>query len=563
MGSSVIGKRDGLPVVLPKSHRETHMHVIGASGSGKSYFLEHLIRRDIVAGRGVCVIDPHGELYDNLVNWMVRKDIRVHQLHLINLSDSDSAVGFNPLCLTDRNPMRRASDMIAAFERVWGQDMSETPRLSKCLRMTLYPLAVHNLSLLEANAFTAYTNKHVRDPLLMGLPNTPEGEAVRQEWFEFEEYDAKDFRNYFESTRTRIFEFTSAPSIAPIIGQTENVLDFRHCMDNGHVVLVNLKTEKAVHEKEAQVFGALVAAEMFAAAKQRDVQAAKYRPFYAYIDECADYLNSDIARSLDQTRKFGLHYILSHQRLGQLRDAGAGIHDAVTVNAQTKVVFRLGDEETSEFFAKQLFRSSFDLEMPKESMNKPVAVGQELIELYSEAESSAVAETTMSSSGAGESSSSGESVFVPLDLSERGMTESAGLGTSSFSGSASGSSQSQSHVHGRHQSLRTIYEIMPTALYSIDEQVHLAMVAIQDLPPRNAIVKLSGMRPVRMGTIDVTQSEALSVQLDMFKRFAHERSYYSLPVERVKEKIRERRELIFEDSAIEYDTDYDPDNFVG
>ncbi|HCP80399.1 MAG TPA: hypothetical protein DIT67_01965, partial [Octadecabacter sp.] len=107
MGTLAIGRCRGQAVMLPKGNRDTHMQVIGSSGSGKSYFLEHLIRRDIVSGRGVCVIDPHGELYDNLVNWMIRSDIRTHQLHLINLSDSDHAVGFNPLCVQDRSPMRR------------------------------------------------------------------------------------------------------------------------------------------------------------------------------------------------------------------------------------------------------------------------------------------------------------------------------------------------------------------------------------------------------------------------------------------------------------------------
>jgi len=560
MGTLAIGRCRGQAVMLPKGNRDTHMQVIGSSGSGKSFFLEHLIRRDIVSGRGVCVIDPHGELYDNLVNWMIRSDVRTHQLHLINLSDSDHAVGFNPLCVEDRSPMRRVSDMITAFERVWGSDMSETPRLSKCLRMTLYPLAIHKLSLLEANIFTAHGNRDLRKPLIDALPDTFEGNAVREEWEEFDGYGAREFREYFESTRTRIFEFISAPSVAPIIGQTENVLSFKKCMDSGHVVLVNLKADKDVHKKEAQVLGSLLTADMYASARQRDVAKAKSEPFYAYIDECADYINEDIAKALDETRKFGLHYVLSHQRLNQLRNISQDTYDAVAVNAQTKVIFRVDEDETAEVLAKQLFRTSFDLEIPKEIMNRPVAVGQEIIDLYGSSTTEGYVESRGESQGVSSGDSVATSVFVPLDDAERGITNVDGSTSGSSTGSSHSTSIISTYSESTSQSLRTIYEVMPTVLYSIEEQMHLAITAIRNLPPRTAFVKLAGMVPIRIETIDVNQREPMRLQAVRFVQKAHEKSLFSSRTLEVTEQVRQRKKDIFGFSPIE--DDYDPDSFM-
>ncbi len=560
MGTLAIGRCHGQAVMLPKGNRDTHMQVIGSSGSGKSFFLEHMIRRDIISGRGVCVIDPHGELYDNLINWMIRSDIRTHQLHLINLGDSENAVGFNPLCVEDRSPMRRVSDMITAFERVWGSDMGETPRLSKCLRMTLYPLAIHKLSLLEANIFTAYGNRDLRKPLIDALPDTYEGNAVREEWEEFDLYGAREFREYFESTRTRIFEFISAPSVAPIIGQTENVLSFKKCMDSGHVVLVNLKADKDVHKKEAQVLGSLLTADMYASARQRDVAKAKSEPFYAYIDECADYINEDIAKALDETRKFGLHFVLSHQRLNQLRNVSQDTYDAVAVNAQTKVIFRVDEDETAEVLAKQLFRTSFDLEIPKEIMNRPVAVGQEIIDLYGNSTADGYVESHGQSAGISSGDSIATSVFVPLDDVGRGVTNVDGTSSGFSSGHSHSVSKVSTYSESTSQSLRTIYEVMPTVLYTIEEQMHLAITAIRNLPPRTAFVKLAGMVPIRMETIDVNQREPMRLQASRFVQKAHEKSLFSTQRQLVASQVKQRRKDIFGFSPIE--DDYDPDSFM-
>lgn len=513
-------------LVLDKKARETHVHVIGASGTGKSYFLEQMIRRDISRGSGVCFIDPHGETYNNLVAWLATSGISARSVHLINPSRGEFSVGFNPLCLEDSNPSRRVLDMLHAFMRVWGgTDMDQTPRLKKCLRNTLYALAVHRLSLLEASLFTSTRYRSKRQELTANLPIW----EYSDEWAEFDTYTPKEYREYFESTRSRIFEFITSPAIRPIIGQTENVLDFRACMEQGHIVLVNLAESPDFHKQEAHLLGAMLIADMYAAAKQRDVAAASRQPFYAYIDECADYLNEDIAKSLDETRKYGLHFTLSHQRLGQLRALGDNVYDAVMSNAQTKVVFRVDDDDNAEQLCRALLRSEFDLEVPKEILNKPAAVGQEIIELFSESTSYGEAHGRSDFSSEGQGESAGMSAFIPEEGENRGHTEISGLSSMSGSGSGTSSITSEVKTFGSSQSLRTVYEEMPTAVYSLDEIIHMGIRSIREMPKRQALVRPVGGRPARVYTLDISNRRPLALQMNNYVRRVSTRSPYAVP----------------------------------
>lgn len=568
--SYAIGLTIDEKLVLRKSDLDTHMHVIGASGVGKSYFLEHLLRRFIVQGKGVCLIDPHGEIYENLVTWLACSGYKSKEVHLLNPSQSEHSVGFNPLAI-DREPTRCVADMINAIVRVWGgNNMSDTPRLKKCLRMTLYALAHHRLSLLEADIFTSNRHKKLRQKLVAELPIT----AQRNEWAEFDIYSDKEFREYFESTRSRLFEFTSAPSIAPIIGQTQNTLDFRECMERQHIVLVNLAESATFHKQEGQLLGAMLTAEMYSSAKQRNVEQAKGSPFYAVIDECADFINEDISKSLDETRKYGLHYVLSHQRLQQLRNVSDDCYDAVMANAQAKVVFRVNDDENAQVLCRQLFRSEFDLEKPKEILSKPVAVGQEIIELFSHSETEGESHTSSSSEAVGSSTvsshadSSANSVFTPLDGTSPGHTDIAGMSmgsgsaTSHSSSSASADTSTSSRTAGTSQSLKTVYEVLPSAVYNLEEIMHLGTRAIRELPDRNAIAVLPGRKPARITTLDVKGYRPLPMQVSQATGQLSEDSRFTKSISAVEEEIGLRQSGLFEIDDRVFEDRYDPNDYM-
>jgi len=138
---------------LSPDDRATHMHVLGASKRGKSKFLESLIRQDIRLGHGVCVLDPHGTLYEATLNWCARYGLGAHRkIHLIDPNDLDWTVGIDPLRCDDPTYLAYVVDgLVDACAQVWGgEDSNKTPLLKKCLRAIFYALAEKKLTLADA-----------------------------------------------------------------------------------------------------------------------------------------------------------------------------------------------------------------------------------------------------------------------------------------------------------------------------------------------------------------------------------------------------------------------------
>ena len=160
----VLGRNQGgAPVFLPEQLRLQHAHVIGTTGAGKTKFLEHCIRQDVASGRGVCVVDPHGNhpdsLYRSLLGWLDERGYtdkntnKSRQIHLIDPNASTHITGFDPLALpsSDYDPSVIADAALEALERVWGEEDTDTkPTLQRVLTATLTALCELKLTLAEA-----------------------------------------------------------------------------------------------------------------------------------------------------------------------------------------------------------------------------------------------------------------------------------------------------------------------------------------------------------------------------------------------------------------------------
>lgn len=300
-----LGKGEGGgSVYCSHGDRKTHMQIIGASGEGKSKFMEHLIREDILNNEGLCLLDPHGYLYQDIVKWCTEKGMLDRGRHnkkimLFDPSENDWAFGFNPLQLSSADLSFHVDAMVRATAKVWGGENSDrTPLLKRCLRILFHALVENNLSLLEAPHFIEPTSKEVRTLLIGNLKHS----LVRQEWEYLNSLKANQFREEFGSTVNRMMEFLYSPIICKIIGQIENTINFRTIMDEGWILLVNLGASDRISEDNARLLGTLIVNDLFLKAKGREVGS---RPFYLYIDECARYINEDIGRILDEGRKFG------------------------------------------------------------------------------------------------------------------------------------------------------------------------------------------------------------------------------------------------------------------
>lgn len=498
--------RRGRELRLSDEERSRHIHVVGASGTGKSKLLESLIRQDMLRGRGLCLIDPHGTLADSIIEWSAALKLETHRrIHVVDLKDEQWVAGFNPLRLQPGQHLTaRVDAMVETCAEVWGgEDINQTPLLTTCLQLVFYALARHGLTLLEAVELTAST-----DPLALRerLIGQLDDQVYESYWRELSALPRREFEERFSSTRRRLLRFLGSPVVRRMVGQRASVLDMRRIMDEGDVLIVNLVPRGAVSAENARLLGALITSELRLCALARTKAVAEARPFSLYIDECYDYLTGDVERMLDETRKFGLHVILAHQRLGQLRARSEAIYNGVMAGGQTKVVFGGMTDEDAEIMARHVFRSTFNLERPKRSLDKPIVVDEVPYWLESEgwtesestttttAESSTWGHTTGAFEGLGEQyGADGGGPYGQTASTGSSSSDSESWGTSTSRSETSGSSSSR----GRAQTLKPIRVTMPTAVHSLDEELHLAIVKLRELPNQAAIAKRPGRPPVR------------------------------------------------------------------
>ena len=508
-----VGEGDEGTVTLSKAARDLHMQVVGLSGQGKSYFLEHLIRQDILNGAGVCLIDPHGEVFKNLVDWIAAKGLhRTRTVHLIELARGRYSVGFNPLCRRGGDISARVGAMLDASQKVWGDEESGGHKtLAKLLRLVFTSLAAKRLSVREAPLFANIAHTQVRQRLIADIGDV----GLSEGWAEVDALDVRERAQQFAAVQNRMRAMIETPVLRTMLGQTEHLLDFTRCMNLGQIVLVNLEHKGLIEPQSAQMLGALLTADMFYSAQVREVSEAKHQPFYAYIDECGQYLNETVVRALDETRKYGLHYILSHQRLAQLgQRSDDPIRNGVVGGAQNKAVFMLEDKDSTTEMGELLFGKSFDFEKPKQSLIKPVVVGYEREYLHADGSSEGYSEGAGTGHGIGLSASEGVSV-PDTDNPTQIVTTGAGASESSFSTTSSGRSWSRSA--SRHEALIPILEDRPTAVFSLEEQRHMAAVAVRSLAPRTAFLYSAEDRAaVQFRTPDVSPAKPSLEQIDAF-----------------------------------------------
>ena len=551
MGSDAIplGKnRYGKTVRLYPKTRRTHMHIAGASGEGKSKFMEHLIRSDISNNEGLCLIDPHGYLYNDIVRWCESKRMldrsRPKKIILFDPSQEGWTFGFNPLSEGLSEISFHVDAMVRAVAKVWGgEDTDRTPLLKRCLRVIFHTLAEKNLSLYEAQHLIDPVDEEIRKYLTRDIKDV----AIKKQWNYFNSLKAKPFYDEFGSSINRMMEFLASPIIRNVVGQIERTIDFRKIMDEGWVLLVNLASSDKVSDDNARLLGTLIVNDLFMRAKGRPKGS---RPFYLYIDECARYINEDIGRILDEGRKFGLHLILAHQHLSQLKEAGESVYRAVMQNARTKVIFGGWDPEEARVLAELVFMGEFDLEEPKASLNKPVVVRyiKTWMENYSHSTSSTSGGGYGSGRGGGSSRGGQDSRTVvsgdgQVTYNYGSSYDSSDSWSDSFN---SFDSETESEARGRSETLAPVLEERPTETFSLEEQIYRAMALMVNQPERHAIIKLPKTQTNFVKTPFVKDGHANERRIARFKENSYKLTEFAQPIARVEAQIEERQQLLLE-----------------
>jgi Type IV secretion-system coupling protein DNA-binding domain len=436
----VLGRNEhGEPVRLPLRARMEHCHAIGTTGGGKTKYIEHLARQDVIDGRGICIVDPHGShpgsLFRSMLCWLdARGFTKSRVVHLIDPNAPTHVTGFNPLTLpaAEYEPTVIAEATQEAIEKVWGEeDLNSKPTLQRVLSAVLTTLTELELTLAEAGLlFDPADRFGVRSWAIANLANDDAREEL--EWLHdiaSEPRGHKDFRQEVVGPRNRLAKLTRDDSIRLMVGQQVGI-DIRKVLDEGHIVLANLSPGPRAGDKATQVLGRLLTRSIFFHAVRR---LHPDRPFLLYLDECQLYLSGDVSRMLAEVRKFGIGVLLSHQTLAQLETAGLDILDAVKNTTNIKVAFRAKDPEEATQLADMVLR--YDLEMPVRSLVKPTLVGHRLTRLKSESASDQFATTNMHTRTRGTTITESSSY---TSGSSDTTSESAGISESESQGRSSG-----------------------------------------------------------------------------------------------------------------------------
>ncbi len=324
-----------IPFGLLRADRARHLYVVGKSGTGKSKMLELLIATDIKAGKGVCVMDPHGDLVDAVVKHIPKE--RVEDVIYFNPMDTEYPIAFNPMQAVDpKLKLRVTIGFIEIFKKLFGANW--TPRLEHVLRQT-------TLALLDSEGTTVFSilkmlsDKNYRQKIVAKIDDA----VVKNFWVnEFAAWSEKFDNEAITPLLNKVGQLVSTNLIRNIIGQPYNTFDIRQVMDNEKIMLVKLN-KGLLGEENAALLGAMLITKIEQAALERaDTPEEERKTFYLYCDEFQYFATDTFAEILSEARKYKLSLTVAHQYMGQLIDK---VRTTVFGNIGTIVSFRVGAED--------------------------------------------------------------------------------------------------------------------------------------------------------------------------------------------------------------------------
>ncbi len=344
---------------LAAEDRRRHVYIVGTTGSGKSVLMAEMAKQDIASGQGVCVVDPHGSLVEDILEGIPKE--RMHDVIMFEPGDTERPVGLN--MLEAKTPEERdfaVQEMIAIFMKLFPPEMVG-PMFEHNMRnamLTLMEDEEHPGTIADIprmftdKAFQQAKVAKVKDPVVRAF--------WEKEMAKTSDFHKSEMLGYLIS---KVGRFVENAMMRNIIGQPRSGFNFREIMDGRKILLVNLAKGK-VGEVNANLLGLIIVSKLQMAALARTNVPEDQRPdFYLYLDEFQNFITDSIATILSEARKYRLNLTMAHQYMGQLVQAGdAKVQEAVLGNVGTMIAFRVGVED-AEILAKQFEPtfSAFDL----------------------------------------------------------------------------------------------------------------------------------------------------------------------------------------------------------
>lgn len=336
---------------IRNADRFQHMYVLGQTGTGKTTLLRNLAIQDIEAGRGLAVVDPHGEFVQSLLDTIPEN--RINDVIYFNPIDTDFPIGFNILEI--KNPEHKhlvSSGLMSIFTKIWANVWSA--RMEYILNNTV-------LALLDTP-----------DTTLLGIPRMLVDKIYRQQiidnckdpvvrsyWInEYEQYQERFRTEAIAPIQNKVGQFLSTHLIRNIVGQPKSSLNIEQIMNEGKILLVNV-SKGLIGEDNSALLGAMLITKIQLAAMERvRIPENERRDFLLHVDEFQNFATDSFASVLSEARKYHLGLVVSHQYIGQLVSstsqgpASTKVRDAIFGNVGTMINFRVGAVD-AEFLETQ------------------------------------------------------------------------------------------------------------------------------------------------------------------------------------------------------------------
>lgn len=317
---------------IKDSDRFAHIYVVGKTGVGKSTLLLNMALSDIDKGKGLCVIDPHSDVVEKLLEYI--PEHRISDVLYFNPTDTDYPVGLNPLkSVIPQFHDLVASGLISVFKKIWADSWGV--RMEYILRFSILTLLEYpEATLLDINPLL--TNPIFRKEVLNHVKN----EHTRSFWFnEFDTYTKSHRNEAISPILNKAGIFHTNDVLRNIFGQRKQKFRISQIMDTSKIMLVNL-SKGELGEDITGLLGSMLITSFQLATSYRATQDESERTgFTLYIDEAHSFITTSFVDILAEARKYKLSLFLSHQYIDQLHEK---IQSAIFGNVGTMIAFRVG-----------------------------------------------------------------------------------------------------------------------------------------------------------------------------------------------------------------------------
>lgn len=333
-GRAIFKNRD-LIFGIKDVDRRRHLWAIGKTGTGKSTLIANMAIDDMKKGRGVAIIDPHGDLSDTIMNFVPAS--RINDVVYFNPIDRDRPVRLNILEVKD--PAQReliVSGIVAIFNKLYGHSWG--PRLEYILRNTLLALSeIPDMTLVEVPRLL--TDRDFRRNAM-----TKVSDPVIKRYFEneFDKMPEKMLQESISPILNKVGQFISSPLIRAIIERPQSSIDMESIMNEGKILIANLSQGKLGEDNAALIGAMLITKFQLAAMNRVDQTESERRDFYLYVDEFQNFATESFIKILSEARKYKLNLTLANQYMAQIP---LEVQKAILGNAGSIISFTIGADD--------------------------------------------------------------------------------------------------------------------------------------------------------------------------------------------------------------------------